>query len=174
MASLSTLSSTRRSCWPVTQFLILEQTAKSSPVNLFLSIKIQLRLLIENNARISSPACENSRLSLLLGARDVAPGETSARQQQEFHTHDVEQCLHNLYGSREVLNVNLFYFCLSWTIMVKFCVFLRISKTQMFPPINKSIFHEYWLFCSKFIAVTFHICGGLSFVCRSQTTAKTI
>ena len=174
MASWPTLSSTRRSCWPVTQFLVLEQTAKSSPVNLFLSIKIQLRLLIETNARISSSACENSRLSLLLGAGDVSPGEASARQQQEFHTDDVDQCLHNLSVSRQVLSVNLFYFCLSWTIMVKFCVFLGTSKTQMFPPINKSIFHEYWLFCSKFIAVTFHICGGLSFVCRSQTTAKTI
>ena len=110
MASWPTLSSTCRSCWPVTQFLILEQTSKSSPVNLFLSIKIQLRLLIENNARISSPACENSRLSLLLGARDVAPGETSARQQQEFHTDDEDQCLHNISGSREVLSVNLFDF----------------------------------------------------------------
>ena len=40
--------------------------------------------------------------------------------------------------------------------MVTFCIFLGTSKTQMFPPINKSIFHEYWLFCSKFIAVTFH------------------
>ena len=110
MASWPTLSSTRRSCWPITQFLVLEQTAKSSPVNLFLSIKIQLRLLIENNARISSPACENSRLSLFLGDRDVSPGETSARHQQEFLTDDVDQCLHNLYGSREVLNVNLFDF----------------------------------------------------------------
>ena len=110
MASWPTLSPTRRSCWPVTQFLLLEQTPKSSPVNLFLSIKIQLRLLIENNARISSPACENGRLSLLLGARDVSPGETSARQQQEFHTDDVDQCLHNLSGSREVLSVNLFDF----------------------------------------------------------------
>ena len=110
MASWPILSSTCRSCWPVTQFLILEQTSKSSPVNLFLSLKIQLRLQIENNARISSPACENSRLSLLLGARDVAPGETSARQQQEFLTDDLDQCLHNISGSREVLSVNLFDF----------------------------------------------------------------
>ena len=47
---------------------------------------------------------------MLLGARDVSPGETSARQQQEFHTDDVDQCLHNLSGSREVLSVNLFDF----------------------------------------------------------------
>ena len=60
--------------------------------------------------RISSPACENSRLSLFLGTRVVSPGETSARQQQEFHTDDVDQCLHHLSGSRGVHNVNLFDF----------------------------------------------------------------
>ena len=47
---------------------------------------------------------------MLLGARDVSPGETAARQQQEFHTDDVDQCLLNLSGSREVLSVNLFEF----------------------------------------------------------------
>ena len=67
-------------------------------------------MLIENNVRISSPACENSRLSLFLGAMDFSPGETSARQQHEFHTDDVDQCLHHLSGSGEVLSVKLFNF----------------------------------------------------------------
>ena len=39
-------------------------------------------------------ACEDSRSSSLLVARDVSPGGTSATQRQKFHTDDVNQCLH--------------------------------------------------------------------------------
>ena len=48
-------SSTCWSHWPVTQTLILEQTARSSPVDLRFSlfVKVQSRSLIESYARIS-------------------------------------------------------------------------------------------------------------------------
>ena len=35
-------------------------------------------------------ACEYSRVSLLLAARDVSPGGTSSTQRQKFHTDDVK------------------------------------------------------------------------------------
>ena len=35
---------------------------------------------------------------------------TSASQQQKFHTDDVNQCLHNKFGSHGVPNMNLFNF----------------------------------------------------------------
>ena len=38
------------------------------------------------------------------------PGVTSVLQQQEFHTDDVTQCLHNKSSSHGVPNVNLFDF----------------------------------------------------------------
>ena len=56
---------TVRSCWPVTHTLILEQTFKSSPVNLRFSlfVKIQPRSLIGNYARISKVNVFSSILS---------------------------------------------------------------------------------------------------------------
>ena len=42
--------------------------------------------------------------------RDVSRGGTSATQRQEFHTDDVNQCLHNKSGSHRVPNANLFNF----------------------------------------------------------------
>ena len=60
-------------------------------------------------------------------------------------------------------------FCFSWSIKVKFCVLLRTSssKTQMLF-LNKNIFQEYWLLCSRFIAFTFDLCGLclLSVICK--------
>ena len=38
---------------------------------------------------LSVLACEYSRFSLLLTARDVSPGGTTALQQQKFHTDDI-------------------------------------------------------------------------------------
>ena len=38
------------------------------------------------------------------------PGGTFATQQQKFHTDDVNQCLHNKFGSHGVPVVNLFDF----------------------------------------------------------------
>ena len=42
--------------------------------------------------------------------RDVLQGGTSATQRQKFHTDDVNQCLHNKFGSHGVPNANLFNF----------------------------------------------------------------
>ena len=42
--------------------------------------------------------------------RDVSLGGTSATQQQKFHTDDVNQCLHNKFGSHGVPDANLFNF----------------------------------------------------------------
>ena len=66
-------------------------------------------------------------------------------------------------------------FRFSWSILVKCCVHLRMSsrKTQMLL-LEKTIFHKYWLFCKRFIVFTFDLYGLLSFVCHSQTIAKTM
>ena len=42
--------------------------------------------------------------------RDVSWGGTSVTQGQKFHTDDVNQCLHNKWGSHGVSNANLFNF----------------------------------------------------------------
>ena len=52
-------------------------------------------------------ACENSCFSLLHAAWDR---ETSASQQQKFHTYYVNQCLRNESGSHGAPNANLFDF----------------------------------------------------------------
>ena len=41
--------------------------------------------------------------------RGVSRGGTSATQRQKFYTDDVNQCLHNKFGSHGVPNANLFY-----------------------------------------------------------------
>ena len=61
--------------------------------------------------------------------------------------------------------------------MVKCCVHLRTrsSKTQMLL-LEKNIFHKHWLFCYRFIALTFDICSllsGLSFLNNSKNNATT-
>ena len=50
--------------------------------------------------------------------------------------------------------------CFSWSILVKFCVNLQTStsKTQMLL-LEKKMFHKYWLFCYRFITLTFDLCG---------------
>ena len=57
-----------------------------------------------------SVSCENSRFSSPLHAGDVSRGETSATQQQKFHTDDLNQCLHNKSSSHGVPNADLFNF----------------------------------------------------------------
>ena len=42
--------------------------------------------------------------------RDVSQGGMSATQWQKFHTDDINQCLHNNFGSHRVPNENLFNF----------------------------------------------------------------
>ena len=56
----------------------------------------------------SLPTADVSPLSSPL--RDVSRGGTSATQRQEFHTDDVNQCLHNKSGSHGAPNANLFNF----------------------------------------------------------------
>ena len=53
----------------------------------------------------------------------------------------------------------------SWSILVKCCVHLRTgsNKTQMLP-LEKNLFHKHWLFCYRFITLTFDLCSLLSFV----------
>ena len=55
-----------------------------------------------------------------------------------------------------------------WSILVKCCVHLPTSssKTQTLL-LEESIFHKYWLFCERFFAFTFDLCGLLS-VIRKQ------
>ena len=47
-----------------------------------------------------------------------------------------------------------------WSILVRFWLYLPMSssKTQTLH-LEKSIFHKYWLFCSKFFAFTFDLCA---------------
>ena len=75
--------------------------------------------------RVSGPRVGDSRAGLLfweaiLRTADVSPcssplgdvsqGGTSATQRQKFHTDDLNQCLHNKFGSHWVPNANLFNF----------------------------------------------------------------
>ena len=80
--------------------------------------------------------------------RDFSRRGTSATQRQKFHTDDVNRCLHNKSGSHGVPNANLFNLHVSWSILEKCCVHLRMSssKTQILL-LEKTIFHKYWLFC---------------------------
>ena len=65
-------------------------------------------------------------------------------QRQKFHTDDVNQCLHNKFGSHGVAKANLFNFTFLLVDLVKCCVHLQMSwsKTQMLL-LEKTIFHKY-------------------------------
>ena len=56
-----------------------------------------------------------------------------------------------------------------WSILVTWCVHLSTSssKTQTLLLEKRILFHKYWLFCSRFFAFTFDLCGLLPFVCHS-------
>ena len=62
--------------------------------------------------------------------RDVSQGGMSATQQQKFHTDDVNQCLHNKFGSHGVANANLFNFTFLLVDLVKCCVHLQMSWSK--------------------------------------------
>ena len=130
----------------------------------------------ENRKKVNDLACENIRFSSLFAVGDVSRGGTSASQRQKFHTDDANQCLHNKSGSHRVPNTNLSNFtCL----LVDFGKVLCSSANELQQNSNTSsreeyIFHEYWLFCQRFFTFTFDLCGLLSFVCHSQTIAKTM
>ena len=109
-------------------------------------------------------ACEYSRLSLLLAARDVSLGGTSAPQRQKFHTDDVNQRLRNKSGIHVVPNVNLFGF------MVDYGKVLCSTANELHQN-SDAFFKEEYIpgkFCSRFITFTtpftFDLFGLLSFV----------
>ena len=60
--------------------------------------------------------------------RDVSRGGTSATQRQKFHTDDVNQCLHNRFGSHGVPNANLFNFTF---LLVNFGKVLSSSANEL-------------------------------------------
>ena len=74
---------------------------------------------------------------------DVSQGGMSATQRQKFYTDDVNQCLHNKSGSHGVPNANLFNFTF---LLVDFGKVLCASQMLL---LEKTIFHKYWLFCSR-------------------------
>ena len=56
-----------------------------------------------------------------------------------------------------------------WSILLKCCVHLPTSssETQTFL-LQKSTFHKYCLFCQRFLAFTFDLCGLLSVIRKQQ------
>ena len=100
-------------------------------------------------------AFKNSHFSSLLAAWDVSRGGTSVFQRQRFHTDDINQYLHDKFGSHGVSNANIISILhFSWSILVKCCVHLWMSSssTQMLL-LEKYIYHKFWLLCYRFIAL---------------------
>ena len=67
-------------------------------------------------------------------------GGTSATQRQEFHTDDVNQCLHNKFGSHGVPNANLFNFTF---LLVDFGKVLCSSSNELQQNSNASSREDY-------------------------------
>ena len=85
-------------------------------------------------------ACENIRFSSLFAAKDVSRGGPSATQRQKFHTDDANQCLHNIFGSHGVPNINLSNFtCL----LVDFGKVLCLSANHLQQNSNASSREDY-------------------------------
>ena len=136
-------------------------------------MKVHLSFLAtncKNTCTWDTVACENSRFSSLLAAWYISQGETSATHRQKFHTDDVNQCLHNKSGSHGVPNTDLFNFTF---LLVDFGKVLCSAVNELQKNLNASsgeeytVIHKYWLFCYRFIAFKFDLCGLLSFVCHS-------
>ena len=72
--------------------------------------------------------------------RDVLWGGTSATQRQKFHTDDVNQCLHNKFGSHGVPNANLFN---STFLLVDFGKVLCSSSNELQQNSNASSREDY-------------------------------
>ena len=72
--------------------------------------------------------------------RDVSRGGTSATQRQKFHTDDVNQCLHNRFGSHGVPNANLFNFTF---LLVDFGKVLCSSSNELQQNSNASSREDY-------------------------------
>ena len=67
-------------------------------------------------------------------------GGTSATQRQKFHTDDVNQCLHNKFGSHGVPNANLFNFAF---LLVDFGKVLCSSSNELQQNSNASSREDY-------------------------------
>ena len=116
-------------------------------------------------------ACERQTFLLRSSPlRDFTQGGTSANQWQKFHTDDVNQCLPNKSGSHGVPNADLFNCTFLLVDFGKCFVHLRTSSIKILMLLlQKNINHKYWLFCYRFIAFKFDLCGLLSFdVIRKQ------
>ena len=83
--------------------------------------------------------------------KDVSRGGTSATQRQNFHTDDVNQCLHNKFGSHGVPNANLFNFTF---LLVDFGKVLCSSSNELQQNSNASSREDY---IPQILAVLFEI-----------------
>ena len=120
--------------------------------------KDRLKLPLDTRYTIKPAKTAAPRRWERLARRNVCDSAT------EIHTHDVDQYLHNKSGSHGVPNAHLFDLTFHpgrfWLSIVFIC------EPQMLP-LEKNIFHKYWLFCYRFIAFTFDLCSLRSFVCHS-------
>ena len=89
-------------------------------------------------------ACEYSRFSLLVAARDVSPGGRSAPQRQKFHTDDVKS-VRNLVRSSDWSTWELYCFsyCLRTTDMRQTVKEVKCNRDES--TTKQSIFVEYIL-----------------------------
>ena len=78
--------------------------------------------------------------SSLFATGDVSRGGKSVTQRQKFHTDDVNQCLHNKFGSHGVPNANLFNFTF---LLVDFGKVLCSSANELQQNSNASSREEY-------------------------------
>ena len=85
-------------------------------------------------------AYERQTFLLAPPLRDVSRGGTSATQRQKFHTDDVNQCLHNKFGSHGVPNANLFNFTFP---LVDFGKVLCSSANELQQNLNASSREDY-------------------------------
>ena len=74
------------------------------PTYWFLTMRPFKSCLVASSLRTTDVSPRSSPLT------DVSRGGTSATQWQKFHTDDVNQCLHNKFGSHGVPNANVFNF----------------------------------------------------------------
>ena len=94
---------------------------------------------------------------LSLWTADVSPRSSTLRDVSRGGN----KCLHNKSGSHGVLDANLFNFTF---LLVDFGKVLCSSTNELQQNSNASsrVFHKYWLFCYRFFAFRFYLCGLLS------------
>ena len=61
----------------------------------------------------------------------------------------------------------------SWSILVKCCVHLQRSSSKTLRlPLERNIFHKYWLFCYRFLSFTFDLCSLAFFFSVIRNNSK--